>query len=250
MIRKRYIMKFIKKQAVITLCILSILITSVLNAQTADSDTTKEKEKTPSKSSKAIEKKNIKKGKKAFSDLPISKKKVLLGIGKFCVYKMGDGDTHEGEEAFSINPEILLSVSYFFIDGFALGIVGSFEYNKTKSKFGLDFLPINIELISKMMYGNVGLHAAYFFKVTDKFFPYIGLIITYGMGKTENGLPIFSKTKYSSWEFEALVGVTFAITKNLGIYLDIAHMRDILNNGSKESYGHITSINLGLKVFI
>ncbi|TFH40672.1 MAG: hypothetical protein E4G96_07050 [Chrysiogenales bacterium] len=178
----------------------------------------------------------------------ISKKSVMIGIGSIASYTNGGGETHPGFEMAGINPLTLLSFSYFFIDGLAIGILGTHQYLKTNINYKPSFLPFSISTSVTAMGGAVGLSGHYFFHATPALFPYVGIFLQYGMAG--GNVPNLGSYRFSLIIVGALAGLTYMIAVNFGICIEASHIRDILDPGKTNRHGHLTSIGLGFRIFI
>lgn len=176
-----------------------------------------------------------------------SKGKVLLGIGSLGVYSLGGGETHDGQEVALVNPKVFMTASYFFIDGLAFGLFGTFQYSKSSLQLTLPVIPILIKTTVTGMGGNVGLIIEYYFRASDRIFPYLGITVAWGMSSSTS---IISTAKVSGWEIGAHAGMNIMIAQPLGLFLEISHIRDFQGSVNPTIFGYVTSINLGLKVFI
>ena len=171
----------------------------------------------------------------------------LLGIGSIGLYSIGGGQTHEGQEAAGVNPKVFMSAGYFFIDGFALGLYGTFQYSKSSAQITLPIIPLVLKTTSTGMGGTVGLIAQYYFRASDRIFPYLGITVDWGMNKNSS---IIGTVTVSGWELGAHAGMNFMAAPGLGLFLEVGHVRVLQGTVNPKKFGYITSINLGLKVFI
>lgn len=179
--------------------------------------------------------------------IAISKGKVMLGIGSTGLYAIGGGETHKGQEIAGINPMVFLSISYFLVDGFAIGLQGAYQYAHVRISMEAPFIPGSLKTTVHSHSGAVGILAYYFFKATNALYPYIGIMAEYGGG---TGTVMNRKLSLSQWTFGATVGINYMVAQNLGLFLDVNHIRDIINTGSGNMCGYITAINLGFKFFL
>lgn len=179
---------------------------------------------------------------------PISKKSVMLGIGGIASYAVGGGDTHPGLEHAGINPVALLSVSYFFIDGLAIGIQGTHQYITTTVRLQSKRLPLAVSTSVTAMGGAVGIGGNYFFHATPVLFPYLGLFLQYGMAGGK--VPNLGSTRFSFINVGIAAGLTWVVTDGLGLCIEATHMRDIVDPGEANRHGHLTGIGIGFRLFI
>ncbi len=179
---------------------------------------------------------------------PISKKSVMLGIGGIASYAVGGGETHPGLEHAGINPVALLSVSYFFIDGLAIGIQGTHQYITTTVRLQSKRLPLAVSTSVTAMGGAVGIGGNYFFRATPVLFPYLGLFLQYGMAGGK--VPNLGSTRFSFINVGIAAGLTWVVTDGLGLCIEATHMRDIVDPGETNRHGHLTGIGIGFRLFI
>ncbi|MBN2080017.1 MAG: hypothetical protein JW838_13705 [Spirochaetes bacterium] len=172
----------------------------------------------------------------------------MIGIGGIASYAVGGGDTHPGLEHAGINPVALLSVSYFFTDGLAIGLQGTHQYVNTTVRFRPSRLPIAISTSVTAMGGAVGLGGNYFFRATPVLFPHVGIFIQYGMAGGK--VPNMGSTRFSFINVGIAAGLTWIITDGLGLCFEATHLRDIIDPGKTNQNGHLTGIGIGFRIFI
>ncbi|MBN2160975.1 MAG: outer membrane beta-barrel protein [Spirochaetes bacterium] len=173
---------------------------------------------------------------------------VMLGIGTAGVYEFGGGENHDGMESAGINSTASLSASFFLIDRFALGLTGRYQYAKTNVYMKLRSAPLEFKATAKGHYGAVGFLAHYFFRASDRIFPYLGVFFHYAAGKLDAS-QFFNSTP-SFIDFGAMAGMNFLVVPNLGIYLEISHTRDVYDPGGADRWGHLTAITLGFRIYL
>ncbi|MBN1531477.1 MAG: hypothetical protein JXA20_02335 [Spirochaetes bacterium] len=178
--------------------------------------------------------------------LPCEPWNLVLGIGDLALYQTGGGDTHSNLQAASVNPLSAMTLEIFVTRGFSLGVIGSFQYLEQRQTVAILGIPQQLE-IGVIAFGG-GLILSYYFAVTDRFLPFVSLLSTYGKG-IYKASPLYKGRSYVL-DIGISGGFTYMLSRDLGIFIAVTHIRDRIDSGGAVNWGYTTGFGLGFRLFL